>query len=100
MFKIIKDGEQIGITEKLHYIYQKENGVFYECDSKEAQGIAWKGTPYNLRGRAPMAVNETVIVIEVDGGEHIHDGENNQYESDALIVDHEYRLTLIELGVS
>ena len=100
MYKIIKDGEQIAITEKLNFIKQAENGVFYNCDEKEAQGVAVNNTPYNIFGRAPMTANDTVLIIEVDGGKCIQDGDESQSETDTLVIDHEYRLTLIELGVT
>ena len=99
MYKIIKNGEQIAITEKLNFIKQAKNGVFYKCDEKEAQGVAINNTPYNIFGREPMAVNDTVIIIEVDGGQCIQNGDENQHETDTLVVDHEYRLTLLEMGV-
>ena len=100
MYKIIKDGEEIAITEKLNYIKQTASGVFVGCTEKEAQGVAVKNTAYNLLGREPMNECETVIAIEVDGGEHIKTGEESQTETDVLVVDHEYRLTLLELGVT
>lgn len=99
MFKIIKDGNEIAITEKLNYIKQNTNGVYISCNETEAQGVAVKNTPYNLFGRENMDGCETVIAVEVDGGEHIQTGEASQNETDVMVVDHEYRLTLIELGV-
>ena len=99
MYKIIKDGEQIAITEKLNYIKQNENGVFVSCTELFAQGVAVNNTPYNIAGRAEMADCETVVIFEIDGGQSIENGEATQHEADTLIVDHEYRLTLLELGV-
>ncbi len=100
MYKIIKDGEEIAITEKINYIKQNTNGVFVSCTEREAQGVAVRNTAYNLLGRGGMSNCETVIAIEVDGGEHIQSGEASQTETDVLVVDHEYRLTLLEMGVA
>lgn len=99
MYRLIKDGKVFAITENLTFIRQSNNGVYVICAEEKAQGIAHKNVPYNLLGREPMAGLETVIAVEVDGGECIHNGDVNQTDADALIVDHEYRITLIELGV-
>lgn len=99
MFKIIKDGETIAITEKLHFIKQDGNGIYKSCSEKEAQGVAVKNTPYNLVGREAMNGCATVSVMEIDAGAHIQAGDVMQTETDALVVDHEYRIALIELGV-
>lgn len=100
MYKIIKDGKTIAITEKLNYIKLSSNGVYVSSDEREAQGVAHNNTPYNLIGRAPMEGCETVFVVEVDGGECIYTGDIKQTDADALIVDHEYRIILIEMGVA
>ena len=99
MYKIKKDNELIAMTEKLNFIKQTDKGIFVSCNEKDAQGIAVKNTPYNLLGRKAMASCETVFVFEVDGGECIKNTDENQIVSDALVVDHEYRITLIEMGV-
>ena len=100
MFKLIKNGKVFAITENLTHIKQSRNGVYVICTEEEAQGIAYKNMPYNLLGREPMAELETVIAVEVDGGECIYTGDIKQTDADALIVDHEYRLILIETGVA
>ena len=98
MYKIIKNGEVVAITEKLNFIKQGENGVYYSCTEKEAQGVAVKNKPYNLLGREAMAELETVIAVKVDAGEILYTGETEQTDTDAIVIDHEYRLTLLELG--
>lgn len=40
MYKIIKDGTTIGLTEFLTYIKQHDNGCFVLCPEPEASGIA------------------------------------------------------------
>ena len=98
MYQIILNGAVIAITEKVNYIRQ-DGAVYVGCDEAEAQGVAVKNKPYNLLGREPMGEIESVVIFEVDGGRHIETGENSQTETDVLVIDHEYRLTLLELGV-
>lgn len=99
MYKVIKNGVEIAITDELTFIKQTADSVFVLCTEDEAQGVAVRNTPYNLLGRGGMTDCETVVVAKVDGGEHIEAGEASQLETDVLVVDHEYRLTLLELGV-
>ena len=102
MYRIIKadDGAVIGSTEKPVYIYRKSTGSFVQTDEQNAQGVAWKGTPYNLRDREGVGAEETVIVIEFDGAEATADTAEEVSDLDGLTVDHEYRLTLLELGLA
>ena len=100
MYKIIKDGVVIATTEKLNFIKQSASGIFVSCDESDAQGVAVKNTAYNLVGREPMNECETVAAFEVDGGACIQENGENQTETDTLVVDHEYRLTLLEMGVA
>ena len=60
MFRIIKDGAELGLTENLNYIVQAENGCYVLCPEQNASGIVFEGTPYNLLGRDEMEVLETV----------------------------------------
>lgn len=101
MYKIIKtNGDVVTVTEKLNFIKQGSNGIYYSSDEKDAQGIATNNKVYNLLGREAMANCETVVVVEIDGGACIIEGENQQTETDGIIVDHEYRLIMVELGVT
>ena len=74
MYKLINTngGAEIGVTEKPRYIIKKEStGCFVERDEADAQGIVFKGTPYNLLGRDGVGAEETVMLIEFDGGEAV-----------------------------
>ncbi len=69
MYKIIKDGATVGMTEAPNYIKQTENGCLVLCPEEEAQGVAHAGTPYNLLNHKPMeGVVQTVTVEAVDAG--------------------------------
>ena len=57
MFKIIKDGTSLGMTEAPTYVRQAENGCFVLCQEDQATGIAyggpcttsWAGRPWRAR---------------------------------------------------
>lgn len=71
MYRIIKEktGAEVGSTEKPIFIRKKSNGCYVQTSEAEAQGIAFKGTPYNLFGREGVGADETVMLVEFDGGE-------------------------------
>ena len=71
MYRIIKDGASIGLTENLNFIKQAENGCFILCPEPNASGIVFEGTAYHLLGREALAECETVCLEEVDGGSEI-----------------------------
>ena len=61
MYEIRKDGGVIALTEKPNYIRLHPDGFYILCEQKEAQGVAYHGTPYLFADGAQ--------VHEVDGGE-------------------------------
>lgn len=71
MYRIIKEktGAEIGNTEKPIFIRKKSNGCYVQTSEAKAQGIAFKGTPYNLFGREGVGADETAMLIEFDGGD-------------------------------
>jgi hypothetical protein len=98
MYRIIKDGAGIGLTENPNYIKQAENGCYVLCPERDASGIAFDGTVYHLLGREGMTDVETVMLEAVDAGSQLKATQEDQEDADALNVDHEYRITLLELG--
>ena len=56
MFRIIKNGASIGLTENLNYIKQAENGCYVLCPEPDASGIVFGGTVYQ-RERALQAIH-------------------------------------------
>ena len=54
MFKIIKEGTSLGMTEAPIYVRQAENGCFVLCQEGQATGIAYGGTVYHLLGREAL----------------------------------------------
>lgn len=71
MFKIIKDGTSLGMTEAPAYVRQAENGCFVLCQEAEATGIAHNGTVYHLLGREALEGAESVILEAADAGAEI-----------------------------
>lgn len=100
MFRIIKDGASLGLTEKLNYIMQAENGCYVLCPEQNASGIVFEGTPYHLLGRDSLEGLETVSLEETDAGSEMKAVQDAQKDSDALNVDHDYRLVLLELNIT
>ena len=54
MFRIIKAGAGIGLTENLNYIKKAENGCYILCPEHDASGIVFEGVAYHLLGRASI----------------------------------------------
>lgn len=100
MFRIIKGGASIGMTEAPVYVKQTENGSYNLCPEPQASGIAFNGTTYHLLGREGMEDAETIMLEEVDAGAEIHAAKQAASDADGMIVDQEYRLTLLELGLA
>lgn len=71
MYRIIKDGASIGMTEAPNYIKQAANGCFNLCPEPEASGIVFAGTVYHLLDREEIDGAETVTLEETDAGTEI-----------------------------
>lgn len=100
MYKIIKDGGCIGMTEAPTYIKQAANGCYILCPEPEASGISFAGTVYHLLGREPLDGAESVMLQATDTGAELAATNVAVEDADAMNVDQEYRLTLLELGVT
>ena len=66
MYRIYKRGELLGKVDVPTYI-KKQDGVFVPCTLKEAEGIAYNSTPYNLEGQIMEGSQGEVILVETDG---------------------------------
>ena len=92
MYKIITNTGETHLTEKPNFIRKHENGCFVPTDEAMAEGVAYHGTPYLFADGA--------ICYEVDKGADILETEKTVSDNDAMSVDQEYRLTLLELGLT
>ena len=92
MYKIITHTHETHLTEKPNFIRKHENGCFVLTDEATAEGVAYNGTPYLFA--------DGVICYEVDKGADILETETTVSDNDAMNVDQEYRLTLLELGLA
>ena len=92
MYKIITPAGEPILTEKVNYIRVHRNGVYLLTDVNHAEGVAYHGTPYLFA--------DGTICCEVDKGADILETEKTVSDNDAMNVDQEYRLTLLELGLT
>ncbi len=101
MYRITRDGGAcIGMTEAPNYIKQAQNGSYVLCPEPEASGIAFNGVAYHIMGRTALKGAETVMLEEVDAGPDILAANRTLADTDGMVVDLEYRLTLLELGIA
>lgn len=100
MYRIKKGEAVIGMTEAPTYIKQVENGCYNLCPEPQASGIVFSGVNYHLLGRDGMEDLETVMLEEIDAGAEIQAAQQAASDADGMIVDQEYRLTLLELGLA
>ena len=91
MYKIVTNTGETHLTEKPNFIRKHENGCFVLTDEATAEGVAYHGTPYLFA--------DGTICYEVDKGDDILITEKTVSDNDAMNVDQEYRLTLLELGL-
>lgn len=92
MYRITTPSGASILTEKVNYIRVHKNGVYLLTDVNHAEGVAYHGTPYLFKDGA--------ICCEVDKGADILETEKTVSDNDAMNVDQEYRLTLLELGLT
>jgi len=88
------------MTEAPAYIKRARNGSYVLCSEQEAQGVVFEGTVYHLLGREELAGTDTVFLEKTDAGAELMAAKTAQADTDALNVDHEYRMTLLELGLA
>lgn len=103
MFKIINPdtGAYIGMTDSPVFIKQHENGCFILCPEPEAQGISFEGAVYQLQDRPSMdGVDKTAMLEAVDAGAALAQVQQTAADNDAMNVDHELRLTMLEMGLA
>lgn len=103
MFKLVVDGVTIGFTEKPRFVRVKpESGVFVETTQDKAEGVAYKSKVFNLFGHEIGGVEETASVVPYDGGddsESVSELRQAENDLDAMAVDHELRLAMLEMGI-
>ena len=92
MYRLTTPQGESYLTEKVNYIRKHDSGVYLLTDVNHAEGVAYRGTPYLFA--------DGTIVCEVDAGETVHTTEKTVSDNDAMNVDQEYRLTLLELGLN
>ena len=74
MYKIISDaGEVIGYASEIRYIKKHANGCYVQCGYEDAEGVAFKSTPYSLdtEGHLDGAVG-TVSLFEEEETDEVY----------------------------
>lgn len=99
MYKIIKDGAVLAQTEAVNYVCLQDNGCYALCDERDALGIVHDGIVYHLLGREALEGCDSVVLEQFDAGAEISATALAVEDADAMNVDQEYRLTLLELGI-
>lgn len=100
MYKLMKDGVCLGRAEIPTYVKLAGNGCFNLCTEPEAAGIVYNGSVYHLLGRAELPGCESVMLETSDAGNELNEIYATMSDTDAMAVEHEYRLTLMELGLT
>ena len=68
MYRIVKDGTVLGLTEQPNFVEPLDNGAWGLCDEPRARAIAWEGKVYGLTGKSDTDDLELVTLAYVDGG--------------------------------
>ena len=93
MYQITTAAGEKYLAERVDFVRVLPSGNAYRiCDKREAEGVVMHGTPYLYA--------DGNVVTEVDKGADIAATEKTVSDNDAMTVAHEYRLTLLELGLS
>ena len=92
MYHITTPSGECILTDKVNYIRVHKSGTYLLTDVNHAEGVAHHGTPYLFK--------DGTQVCEVDKGADILETEKTVSDNDAMNVDQEYRLTLLELGLT
>ena len=100
MYKIIQDGVTIAMTDAPIFIKMQDNGCYALCTQKDATGIVSGGVVYQLLGNILDGAAETVMLEEMDAGAELNKTAATTADIDAIVVDQEYRLTILELGLT
>lgn len=103
MFKLINTdtGAELGMTAAPTYVKQHENGCFVLCPEPEAQGISFEGNVYHILGRPGLEGAAGTVALEaVDAGAALAAIQQTAADNDAMNVDHELRITMLEMGLT
>lgn len=102
MYRIVSitTGAEIGVVDAVRYIKVGSSGSYTPAASEDATGVAVNGVAYDLMGHDEVKGADTVLVAEFDGGALVRSLGEVVEDADAMNVDQEYRLTLLELGLS
>lgn len=99
MYKIIKNNHIITFVDNPIFVRQLSNGNYSPVDEKRATGIVVNDVIYAFNGSV-LEGKESVSIEEINNGTKFYEVDQIQDNMDELLIDQEYRLTLLELGVT
>jgi hypothetical protein len=99
MYKIIKENNIITFIDNPIFIKQLSNGNYTPTEKRFATGIVIDNEIYTINGNA-IEGKESVVIEEINNGTKFYEVELIQDNMDELLIDQEYRITLLELGVT
>lgn len=112
MYSVHTANQTVGYTDKPDYCYLDGSsphiiGRKERARGEVATGVIFQGVIYNLPGHSDFEGCETATVAEIDEGVVLNEqqrrivaAEAAEADEDALSVDHELRLTMLELGLN
>ena len=113
MYSVHTSTAILGYITEPTYCYKLPSGSVQVIGRKErargevATGVIFQGVIYNLPGHSEFEGCETAAVVEIDDGVVLNEqqrriaaAEATEADEDALSVDHELRLTMLELGIN
>ena len=81
------------------FICKQKNGYFTLCDEAQAQGVVINNVTYHIHSKPDIGEFSTVVMQKIS--EDVNQTEEMQVQSDidGITVDHELRITMLELGL-
>lgn len=70
MYRIITtEGTELGLADSVLFIKKNTDGTLIEASRKDAIGLAYKGTAYNLPGHTEIEGAKTAVAVQVSAAQ-------------------------------
>lgn len=99
MYEFLKNSAHIAFAEAPAFVkYDYSNKCYALTDESGAEGVYIKGKHYSIAGKRPLPQAEVIEMQTIDSAYIFMKNEKEKADTDALLIEQEYRLTLLELG--